>query len=640
MKSVFNYIFNLSRPIKRIITLLLDAFFIFSAFWGAWIVRVDNPDVFFSKENWVLFFFVLSATLLVFIHLGLYLSVLRYIGNKVVVSVLTGCSISVLSLVLLTFYLGYELPRSIPLIYFTFLILFIGGSRFSIRLITMHTSKRDKTRVVVYGSGPAGRQLAQLLMHGKEFDPVAFIDDDKNLQNTFILGRPVYSFKHLVQLSKNVDISKVLLAMPNIGTIERKKILTKLEPLALEVKSIPDMSDLVSGDAKIDELRDVAIDDLLGREAVEPRKDLLGKNISNKVVMVTGAGGSIGSELCRQIIQNKPKILILFELSEFALYTIHEELTKKLNDLDTTCEIKPIIGSVQDSDRIYSVLSNFSVNTIYHAAAYKHVPLVEYNVIEGVKNNVFGTYYAATAALKAKVETFVLISTDKAVRPTNIMGTTKRVAELVLQALNKKTSNTTFCMVRFGNVLGSSGSVVPLFKEQISKGGPVTITHKDITRYFMTIPEASQLVIQAGAMAKGGEVFVLDMGESVKISDLAVKMIHLMGLEVKSDSNPFGDIELQYSGLRPGEKLYEELLIGDNSSKTDHLRINKANEISLEWDDMQALLDSLDLSAEKFDVENVQRLLKDAPTGYLPTSKLCDLMFEEKRSEPHYNSLH
>ena len=374
----------------------------------------------------------------------------------------------------------------------------------------------------------------------------------------------------------------------------------------------------------------MAIEDLLGREPVEPRADLMGKNITGKVVMVTGAGGSIGSELCRQIILQQPKILVLFELSEFALYSIDAELTKMVQKAGYEIEIKPIIGTVQKQNRVDTVMKAFGVQTVYHAAAYKHVPLVEYNIVEGVRNNVFGTYYTAKAAADSGVETFVLISTDKAVRPTNIMGTTKRLAELSLQALAQRETGTLFCMVRFGNVLGSSGSVVPLFREQIRKNGPITVTHKDITRYFMTIPEASQLVIQAGAMAKGGDVFVLDMGESVKISDLAVKMVHLMGLEVKDLQNPHGDIEIHYTGLRPGEKLYEELLIGDNVYATEHQRIMTANEVFLSWEDMQALLEKLDSACHLFEIDLIQKLLKEAPTGYAPSSELCDLVWSER----------
>jgi len=620
---------ELPRYVKRVITLFLDSVFILIAYWGAWTIRMADVDVLYSAENWYLLSILLPITLITFMKLGLYRAILRYIGMKAVITILIGTVSSAILFVFLGFLTGYFLPRTIPFLYLALLITFVCGGRFLVRALFTQSLKHNKERVVIYGAGSAGRQLAQSLMQSRDYDPFAFIDDDKNLYKTYILGRSVHSFKSFMDIAEELSITQVLLAMPNINKTQRANILANLEPLAIEVKSIPDMSDLINGDAKIDELHDVKVEDLLGRDSVEADITLLGKNIVEKIVMVTGAGGSIGSELCRQIVLLKPKTLILFEASEFMLYNIETELLKLADQYALNVEIIPIIGNVQKQKQLSIIFNTFDVQTVYHAAAYKHVPLVEYNIVEGVRNNVFGTYYSAIAALEAGVETFVLISTDKAVRPTNIMGTTKRIAELVLQGLNDKGSNTTFCMVRFGNVLGSSGSVVPLFKEQISKGGPVTITHKDITRYFMTIPEASQLVIQAGAMAEGGEVFVLDMGESVKISDLAIKMIHLMGLEVKDKLNPQGDIELHYSGLRPGEKLYEELLIGEDSYATDHERINKANEIYLPWGDIVVLLDNLDAASESFDVKSIQELLRNAPTGYIPTSKLNDLFLKK-----------
>ena len=392
------------------------------------------------------------------------------------------------------------------------------------------------------------------------------------------------------------------------------------------------MADIVQGKTKLEEFKDVGVEDLLGRDAVAPKPELMNADIAGKVVMVTGAGGSIGSELCRQIIQLKPTKLVLFELSEFALYPIDKELNEFKQEHDLAIEILPLMGSVQRVNRIETVMKSFAVQTVYHTAAYKHVPLVEHNVVEGVRNNVFGTYYAARAAINAKVETFVLISTDKAVRPTNIMGTTKRMAELVLQALAKKQDATRFCMVRFGNVLGSSGSVVPLFRKQIRAGGPVTLTHPDITRYFMTIPESAQLVIQAGAMGKGGDVFVLDMGDSVKIYDLARKIIQLGGFSVKEDQTPDGDIEIKCTGLRPGEKLYEELLIGDNVAGTTHERIMSAQEVMLDWFELEPMLNSLDEACHAFDHELIREILFIAPTGFNPTDGICDLVWQQKHS--------
>ena len=632
MDKVLESIFRLPRRWKRVISLILDVIAISVAYWGAWLIRMDQPLVLFQQDNWIMLGALIPVTLLAFIRFGLYRAVLRYMGVRVAGSLIAGVVISTLALAMIGFFSGYDLPRTVPLLFAMLLLIFIGGSRFTVRAFIVTSGRRSREKVVIYGAGSAGRQLAHALIHGNEYDAFAFIDDDKNLQNTSVLGRSVYSFGHLKHMLNDADIKQVLLAMPNITRSQKSLILAKLEPLKVEVKSIPAMSDLVSGDATIDQLRDVAIEDLLGREPVAPNEELMGQNITGKVVMVTGAGGSIGSELCRQILQQNPKELVLFELSEFALYSIDSELNKLAirQGLDTV--IKPIIGTVQKYNRVETIMRTFGVQTVYHAAAYKHVPLVEYNIVEGVRNNVFGTYYTAKAAAEVEVERFVLVSTDKAVRPTNIMGTSKRVAELALQALAKRYTKTTFCMVRFGNVLGSSGSVVPLFREQIRKGGPVTVTHKDITRYFMTIPEASQLVIQAGALGKGGDVFVLDMGESVKIADLARKMIHLMGLEVKDINNPEGDIEVQFTGLRPGEKLYEELLIGENIEATSHPRIMTAQEVSLEWDAFQTLLSELDKSCHDFDIPMVQKLLLNAPTGYKPSSSLCDLVWDSSHN--------
>ncbi|KMT64752.1 nucleoside-diphosphate sugar epimerase/dehydratase [Catenovulum maritimum] len=628
--SPINFLFQISRPAKRAVSVSLDIFFVIFAFASALVLRHDSLTVVSETDSWLLLFLVLPVTIGAFIRLGLYRAVIRYIGPQAALSVVIGVAVSVLSLVLASFFFHIPVPRTVPFIYAAFLLIFVGGSRFFVRALAIQSRKRGKEKVVVYGAGSSGRQLATSLMHGQEYEPVAFVDDDQSLQGNFVMGRPVYAFDDLQGLLLDRTVRRVLLAMPSLSRSNRSKIISNLEPLSVEVLSIPGSADLVSGEARIDELREVAIEDLLGREPVEPKPQLMSANIFDKVVMVSGAGGSIGSELCRQIIKYKPKMLVLYELSEFALYSIDSELRRTIEKQKLEVVIKPIMGTVQRQNRVETVMRTFKVQTVYHAAAYKHVPLVEYNIVEGVRNNVFGTYYTAEAAVNAGVETFVLISTDKAVRPTNVMGTTKRIAELSLQGLAKRQSLTTFCMVRFGNVLGSSGSVVPLFREQIKKGGPITVTHKDIIRYFMTIPEASQLVIQAGAMAKGGDVFVLDMGDPVKISDLAVKMVHLMGLEVKDAANPNGDIEIKYTGLRPGEKLYEELLIGDSVEKTTHPRIMTANEVSLSWTDMFHLIDNLDEACHNFEIEKIQKLIKEAPTGYVPSSDLCDLVWKDR----------
>ncbi|EFZ52154.1 capsular polysaccharide biosynthesis capD domain protein [Shigella sonnei 53G] len=486
--------------------------------------------------------------------------------------------------------------------------------------------------VLIYGAGESGRQLLPALMQAKEYFPVAFVDDNPRLHKAVIHGVTVYPSDKLSYLVDRYGIKKILLAMPSVSKSQRQKVITRLEHLPCEVLSIPGMVDLVEGRAQISNLKKVSIDDLLGRDPVAPDAKLMAENITGKAVMVTGAGGSIGSELCRQIVRYKPAKLVLFELSEYALYAIEKELSALCDKEVLNVPVIPLLGSVQRQNRLQMVMKSFGIQTVYHAAAYKHVPLVEHNVVEGVRNNVFGTLYCAESAIESGVETFVLISTDKAVRPTNTMGTTKRLAELVLQALSARQSQTRFCMVRFGNVLGSSGSVVPLFEKQIAQGGPVTLTHRDIIRYFMTIPEASQLVIQAGAMGHGGDVFVLDMGDPVKIYDLAKRMIRLSGLSVRDDKNPDGDIAIEVTGLRPGEKLYEELLIGDSVQGTSHPRIMTANEVMLPWQDLSLLLKELDQACHDFDHERIRSLLLQAPAAFNPTDDICDLVWQQKKS--------
>ncbi|WP_241967957.1 polysaccharide biosynthesis protein [Pseudidiomarina marina] len=499
-------------------------------------------------------------------------------------------------------------------------LLMIGGSRLIMREIYHRMVSRRKRRVLIYGAGSAGRQLAQALMNGEQFHPVVFVDDDRTLQRTTILGIPVIDPSQVEDAVKSGQIERILLALPSASRSVRKQILESLQPLNIRVQTIPGMADMVNGDISIDSLQDVNIEDLLGRDPVAPDTTLMQKHIREKVVMVTGAGGSIGSELCRQIILQKPRALVLFELSEYSLYAIDRELRQLCDRHGVSLDIFPMMGSVQNQTRVEGIMKAFKVQTVYHAAAYKHVPLVEFNMVEGVRNNVFGTWATAEAAINARVEQFVLISTDKAVRPTNVMGTTKRLAELVLQSLAAREDVLTrFCMVRFGNVLGSSGSVVPLFKQQIENGGPVTVTHPDITRYFMTIPEAAQLVIQAGTMGSTGAVFVLDMGEPVRIVDMAKKMINLSGLELRSRDNPDGDIEISFTGLRPGEKLFEELLIGDNVVPCAHPRIMQAQEDYMSWTAMHDLLQLLENACEHALYDTIRTLLLQAPCGYMPT---------------------
>ncbi|HIF9190449.1 TPA: polysaccharide biosynthesis protein [Photobacterium damselae] len=632
--KLINRVLSLSRPQKRIVSFLCDAIFITVAYFGAFFVRLESFEPIQSIGLWQELIPLIILTVLVFIKLGLYRAILRYLTFQALFVVSVGAILSVIAFYGLRFYISELVPRTVPIIYGVFLALLAGGSRLVMRSFVSSRANRYRKRVVIYGAGTTGRQLCIALRQTTHYKPVSFIDSDPSLYHTMILGLDVYRPEDLLPMIENGTVDKVLLALPRASRSERKVVIDALAKYPIKVLTVPDMEDIVSGKAKVDELRDVPIEDLLGRDPVDPVCKLMGRDISNKVVMVTGAGGSIGSELCRQILQQRPNKLILFELSEYALYAVERELIGIVENHGLTVEIIPLLGSVQRKNRLRTVMDTFKVQTVYHAAAYKHVPLVEYNVVEGVRNNIFGTLYTAEAAIEAGVETFVLISTDKAVRPTNVMGTTKRMAELVLQALADTQSHTRFCMVRFGNVLGSSGSVIPLFKKQIRGGGPVTVTHENITRFFMTIPEASQLVIQAGAMGKGGDVFVLDMGESVKISDLARNLIRLSGLEVRDEQNPDGDIEIQYSGLRPGEKLYEELLIGDNVQKTSHERIMTAHEIKLSWQELNSILIKLDDACHNFEHEVIRDLLLTAPTGFKPTDNICDLVWAARNQEP------
>lgn len=618
---------------KRIISITIDILLILFSLHVALWTRLGHVKFLSEGDTVLLAGLTVIATVLIFTKIGLYRAVLRYLTFQALFVVMTGAILSAVALAVFAYYLQEPIPRTVPIIYGSYLTLLCGGSRLAVRnlVATTSPSKGLRQEVLIYGAGGGGRQLAVALRASEDYRVRAFIDEDKTLTNTFILGLSVVNLDKAEYLIDKYDVSKILLAIPSASRARRKKILDLLAPLPVEIQTVPDMVDIVSGRAKIDELSDVPIEDLLGRDAVAPQQVLMEANIKGKVVLVTGAGGSIGSELCRQILKQQPKVLVLFELSEFGLYQINHELSLFKDSEGLEVEIIPLLGSVQRPHRLLTSMQSFGVQTVYHAAAYKHVPLVEYNVVEGVRNNVFGTYYTAQAAIEAGVESFVLISTDKAVRPTNVMGTTKRMAELGLQALaeqeNQKENGTRFCMVRFGNVLGSSGSVIPLFKKQIKAGGPLTVTHPDITRFFMTIPEAAQLVIQAGAMGKGGDVFVLDMGESVKIIDLAENLIKLSGLSIKDENNSHGDIEIQFSGLRPGEKLYEELLIGDNVERTAHERIMTAQEVFLPINEYNTLLESLDFACHNLEHNSIRQLLLDAPTGFKPTDGIGDLVW-------------
>ena len=541
--------FEIPRVLKRVTAVLIDSIFIVSAVVCAIFLR-DELQPWLSKELYFSVGLTLVFTVLLWIKLGLYRAVIRFIDTKALSTIFLGAVLSGVIMILATHVTKAPIPRSIPFIYTMLLMIFIGGSRLVVRGLINTRQVKEKVPVIIYGAGASGCQLALALKHGAEYNPVALIDDNLELKNTNVAGLKVYSRDDMEGIISKYNVSKILLAIPSASAKCRKNLLNQLEKFAVEVLTIPGSADLVSGKLRADTLRRVDVIDLLGREPVKPIDKLVKKCIENKNVMVTGAGGSIGSELCRQIVTQSPINLILFESSEHALYSIEKELSSILKGKDIN--LVPILGSVLDRTLLEYVMKYFGIQTVYHAAAYKHVPLVEYNVVGGLRNNVWGTKICAEASLKCGVEDFVLISSDKAVRPTNIMGATKRLSELVLQSLSRDNCNTRFTMVRFGNVLGSSGSVVPVFEKQIAEGGPLTITHPDITRYFMTIPEAAQLVIQAGSMGKGG-VYVLDMGKPVKIMGLAQKMVHLSGLSIKDDDNVNGDIEIVHTGLRPGE---------------------------------------------------------------------------------------
>lgn len=601
----------LPRRHKQAISVVADFVLLLFAFWSALALRFESWHPELAPYRWQM----LAAPLLaipIFIRLGLYRAVIRFMEDRVVFVVAGGVTMSVLLLaagVALTHTPG--LSRGVLGIYWLLAIVYVGATRFLVRsyFLRAERGQDSRVRIAIYGAGRAGTQLAYALRAGREYLPIVFFDDNPALQNSEVAGLRVFPPSDLASVLSTKSVDEVLLAIPSSSRARRTEIIDRLEGFHCKVKLIPGMADVVSGNVTVDAVREVEIEDLLGRESVVPDAALLGRCIAGKVVLVSGAGGSIGSELCRQVIRLQPSRLVLMELSEFALYSIEQELAGLCAHGKLRVELVPVLGSVIHQHRNEMVMKSFGVQTVYHAAAYKHVPLVEHNPIEGIRNNAVGTRRMAEAALAAGVETFVLISTDKAVRPTNVMGASKRLSELILQALARQGGATRFCMVRFGNVLGSSGSVVPLFRKQIAAGGPITLTHADITRYFMTIPEAAQLVIQAGSMGQGGEVYVLDMGKPVKILDLARRMVHLSGLEVHDDMHPDGDIAIEIVGLRPGEKLYEELLIGENVEGTSHPLIMRAYEHEVPWMVLVERLASLDDACQAFDYEKALALL-------------------------------
>jgi len=660
----------LPRRQKRLIQVATDVVLVWVALWLAFFVRVGEAD-FVEPLGGHAWLFVVAPLISVplFIRLGMYRAVMRYFGNDALMAIAKAVTLSTLVLALAVYWRSDApklIPRSMVFNYWWLSLVLIGGLRLVMRqyflgdwfspvsLTKFKTRDAGIAKIAVYGAGAAGNQLVAALRLGRVMSPVAFIDDDPGLQNRSIAGLKVYPAKRIAQMIEETGAAQILLAIPSASRSRRREILEMLEHFPLHVRSVPGFMDLASGKVQVEDIQEVDIADLLGRDAVPPQQALFEKCIRGKVVMVTGAGGSIGSELCRQILSSKPKALLLFEHSEFNLYSIHLELERLIERSSLSTRLVPILGSIRNEDRLLDVMRSWEVETIYHAAAYKHVPMVEHNVAEGVLNNVIGTLNTAQAAVQAGVDNFVLISTDKAVRPTNVMGSTKRVAELILQALSREpapclfnaadvhhVNKTRFTMVRFGNVLGSSGSVIPRFYAQIRAGGPVTVTHPKITRYFMkitryfmTIPEAAQLVIQAGSMGQGGDVFVLDMGQPVKIAELAEKLIHLSGLSVRSEKCPHGDIAIEYTGLRPGEKLYEELLIGDNVSATEHPMIMRANEEHLDWDVLKDRLAKLLKAVDNDDYPQVRQLLREVVSGYVPEGEIVDWIYQQRRVEP------
>ena len=629
-------ILALPRTAKRFVALSVDLGLCVLTVWLAFYLRLGEFVALSGTALWAVGASV-GIALPIFIVSGLYRAIFRYSGWPALLAVArAACIYGLLYASVFTAIGVGGVPRTVGIIQPMLLLLFVGVSRALARawlgdqyLNIIRQSSRPK--VLIYGAGSTGRQLVAAMANSHEMQVIGFLDDDDRLHGHVLNGKPIYDPKDLVHLATSLSINSVLLAMPNLGRKRRNEILNRIRGTHVSVRTLPSVTDLAQGKVSISDLQELDIDDLLGREPVMPNHILLAMSVRAKVVMVTGAGGSIGSELCRQILSGGPSKLLLIEQNEFALYDIHQELEEKLSDQDLA--LVPLLASVQDDERMREIMSTWHPDTVYHAAAYKHVPLVEHNPAEGIKNNVFGTLHTAQAAAESGVSDFVLISTDKAVRPTNIMGASKRLAEMVLQAFAAINPSTKFSMVRFGNVLDSSGSVVPRFRQQIRDGGPITLTHPEITRYFMTIPEASQLVIQAGATAKGGDVFVLDMGQSVKIMDLARRMIELSGLTVKDEGNPYGDIEIEITGLRPGEKLYEELLIGDNPKPTSHPRIMKAQEEFLPWAELKDKLKALEMALNVNDVGVIRLMMQQLVTGYKPNNEIVDWVFLEQSAD-------
>ena len=633
----------ISRSLKQILMMLADGIMIVLAL--ALSFQLLDKEFFAQDQSFYLCLSIATIiSIFVFIRIGIYRAIVLYMGLQSGFVVLQGVTIS--AFLLAVSYFVSQAPQTydysfLP-IYWMIALLFVGGSRFVTKVIMQGLIQnfRPKEPVIIYGAGSSGVQLLVALQSGDQYLPVAFVDDSHRMLGSTVHGIRVCSPNSLYELIESYSVRQILLAIPSATHVERKEIINRLEHLPVHVKTVPDLFDMVSGKVGVDEVRDIDIEDLLGRDIVPPNPELLGACINGQSVMVTGAGGSIGSELCRQIININPARVILLDSFEYGLYEVESELREALKTIKNgeNIEIIALLGSVCNRAQMENAIHSFNVDTMYHVAAYKQVPMVERNIVEGAQNNIFGTLISAQAAEKYNVKNFVLISTDKAVRPTNFMGATKRFAEQVLQALAQIESNTKFSMVRFGNVLGSSGSVVPLFRRQISTGGPVTVTHPEVTRYFMTVQEAAQLVIQAGSMATGGDVFVLDMHEPIRIVDLAKKMVHLMGYDIKDENSYRGDIAIEYSGLRPGEKLYEELLIGESVTGTEHPKIMRAEEETLSWDSLEALLNKLASACQSINLSEIRAVLMEAVDGFEPKEEASDPRWELSNDDSSDNA--
>ncbi|WP_114969833.1 polysaccharide biosynthesis protein [Rhodoferax ferrireducens] len=609
------------RAAKRLVVVALDVFLALLATWIAFTLRLDTLHWPTGAQWWV---YALTPTLAVpvFVRFGLYRAIFRYTGQAALQA--TGQAVMLYGLMLLGVLLWQRwpgVPRTLGVLQPLVFLFLVGGSRAVARFWLAdlgHAPVKDEGRLLIFGAGTLGVQTAASLHLSRQFALLGFVDDDTAKVGRSIDGIPVFASTELPAVVARQGVTDILLALPSASRDRRKIIIDSLRSLPVHIRTLPGLADLASGRVTVQDFCELDVEDLLGRDPVPPDAELIARDLAGQVVLVTGAGGSIGGELTRQIVRQGPRQLLLLDHNEFGLYTIHQELQGICAASGLSVELVPLLGSVANYARLLSVCMAYRPATVYHAAAYKHVPMVEDNAGEGVANNVFGTLNMARAAQTSGVKRFVLVSTDKAVRPTNVMGATKRMAELVLQALAADTTDTCFTMVRFGNVLDSSGSVVPLFRRQLAAGGPLTVTHADVTRYFMTIPEAAQLVLQAGAMAVGGDVFVLDMGEPVKIMDLARRMVQLSGLSVRDEANPNGDIDIAITGLRPGEKLYEELLIGDNPERTAHPRIMKAHEPCIPWAQLAEELLSLESAAQRDDLEAINTFLLQHVHGYQP----------------------